>query len=436
MQVALSFILLFSIAGLDQSYAREFHSSSNRKTLLIHCGTPGTIITIALGLCALTNYEFVSRKIIKIEPSFTIILILAAISLLNHINTFAMLTLRMQEKGKSYTLANTIPKLLQVILFLLLPIIALDNRFDAYVAIYLFCLVCSLLYAFSQGITEVVQSKSNIHWDWPFLKERLAYSLPMMGSSLAYWALTSIGTIFIQHYSTLAELGKFALISSVAGIAAVIQSMVTVAWTPIAYKWHAEGKSIDYYEKATSAVTFILALTFLVASALSPMVALLLPSKYSDVSHLLPAALLPALLYTLSEVSAIGIALSRRTLFNMLSTIAALATNITLSLFLVKIFGMKGAIISNAISYYIFFVLRTIFSNSVSTPQPLNRMLTVTLLGVVTAVASALQLIPSNILNIGHFIFALTLFAIYKNELLFICRQVLQPSHQAKSKRP
>jgi O-antigen/teichoic acid export membrane protein len=72
--------------------------------------------------------------------------------------------------------------------------------------------------------------------------------------------------------------------------------------------------------------------------------------------------LLGPLLYTLSEITGIGIAVVRRTKFSMLCAVIAMLCSAILNYFLVPKFGAAGAAISTAIAFQIFFTLRTVIS--------------------------------------------------------------------------
>ena len=69
--------------------------------------------------------------------------------------------------------------------------------------------------------------------------------------------------------------------------------------------------------------------------------------------------------YTLSEVTGIGIAISKKTKFSMLCSFIAMLFSVILNYFLVKDLGAKGAVISTATAFFIFLGMRTFISNIV-----------------------------------------------------------------------
>lgn len=69
----------------------------------------------------------------------------------------------------------------------------------------------------------------------------LQFGAPLIFSGLAYWGLIATSAIALRSFSTFSELGIYSVTTSIAGVAAIFQSIFTVIWAPIVYKWVAEG---------------------------------------------------------------------------------------------------------------------------------------------------------------------------------------------------
>ena len=67
-------------------------------------------------------------------------------------------------------------------------------------------------------------------------------------------------------------------------------------------------------------------------------------------------------LYTLSEITGIGIALKRKTSFYILISTTSSIFGILSALYLIPLYGAKGAVLSVMTSYMSFFILRTYIS--------------------------------------------------------------------------
>ncbi|WP_337121408.1 polysaccharide biosynthesis C-terminal domain-containing protein, partial [Staphylococcus aureus] len=87
--------------------------------------------------------------------------------------------------------------------------------------------------------------------------------------------------------------------------------------------------------------------------------------SYGTVQYLLSICILAPLLYTLSEVTGVGIQIVKKTKLSMYASIFALIINAMGNYFLIPILGAAGAAVSTAVSFLVFFILRTEFSNKV-----------------------------------------------------------------------
>ncbi len=84
-----------------------------------------------------------------------------------------------------------------------------------------------------------------------------------------------------------------------------------------------------------------------------------LPRDYDAVSYLIVACVAAPLFYLISEATAVGIGISRKTSFAMIASILAFFVNAMLNYLLIPSLGAGGAAIATVIAFFVFFVLRT-----------------------------------------------------------------------------
>ncbi len=173
-----------------------------------------------------------------------------------------------------------------------------------------------------------------------------------MIGGLASWGLNIMDRLFLRHFSTYTELGIYSITMSVAIVVTIFSGIFNTIWSPMVYKWMSEDK-FDYeqidivLEYMLAAIYFFIVLT----SLFSWIIPYFLPSAYSEIEYLIAVCLLGPLLYTLSEVTGIGIAIVRRTKFSMLCAIVAMLTSAILNYFLVR---KLGAAVSTATAFFVF----------------------------------------------------------------------------------
>jgi len=137
-------------------------------------------------------------------------------------------------------------------------------------------------------------------------------------------------------------------------VATIFQSIFSVVWAPIVYKWVAEGTDLSRVDAVARQALAIVCGIFVVCGLFSWLTDYVLPANYVTVKYLVLCAIVQPLLYTLSEVTCVGIGISRRTMLTVWVTLAALCTNVLLNLWLVPTHGAAGAFMANAVAYVVF----------------------------------------------------------------------------------
>lgn len=383
-QVTLSFALLFSVLGLDQAYVREFHESGQRQRLLLSCFLPGFILLLACAVPILFFSSHLAVFLYDVADSRLIWLTFFAF-VVTYVSRFLSLILRMHERGWAYSASQVLPKILSLTLVLCVPLFDWGNSFRTLqIIVVAGLLAVMLVYAWNTRLEWRAALKQRIDiWE---LRRLLAFGLPLILSGLAYWGLTATSTYSLRHWSTLEELAIYSVTNSFAGAAVIFQSIFATIWAPTVYKWVAQGVEMDRVDSVARHALVIVVLIMTAAGVFSWITDLLLPAHYYPVKYLLASGVAPTLLYTLSEVTAVGIGISRRTSWAVWITISAFVTNILLSWWLIPKAGAVGAVISNAVAFFTFFVLRTEVSAMLWRQFPRVKIYLILLINLSTAI--------------------------------------------------
>ena len=175
---------------------------------------------------------------------------------------------------------------------------------------------------------------------------------------------------------------------SFAGVATIFQSIFSVVWAPIVYKWVAEGTDLTRVDGIARQALAVVCGIFVVCGLFSWLTDYVLPAEYINVKYLVLCAIVHPLLYTLSEITCVGIGVSRRTMLTVWVTLAALCTNVLLNLWLVPAHGAAGAVMANAVAFVVFFVFRTEASARVWRKFPRVRLYIFVSLAVIFSLAT------------------------------------------------
>ena len=415
LQVCTSFFVLLFCLGLDQAYVREYHESINKPQLLKVVLLPSLIISIiVLSIVYLYDSLIVSQWLYGITSHYLSIISICCF-LVALVARYLSLILRMQEKALAFSMSQLLPKIL--FLIFVLCVVYLGFVTDSYSLI-----TANALSLFAAFVVYLWNTK----YDWlPLFKEKfnwqqfqisLAFGLPLVIGGLASWGLNVMDRIFLRNMSTYTELGIYSVAMSIAGAAALFSGIFNTIWAPMVFKWVGEG-NIDYKKIDDISEYVLAAIYFLVvlSGLFSWIIPIFLPQSYVEIQFIITACLLGPLFYTLSETTAVGIAIARKTKLAMLASIFAMLVNLVLNYFLVPQYGASGAAISTAIAFWCFYVVRTELAKIVWRNFKTKKAYTITLALIILAVLNILAPLSIFIRVVVWFLAMLFGLYIFKN---------------------
>ncbi len=350
-------VLVFSF-GLDQAYVREYHESTDKIKLLKVALLPPTLIMLS---CASVLYAYKDFFIYALYESsnanlFAITIIAVFVSVFSR---FLSLVFRMGENGLLYSISMALPRLLTLVGLLIFLYSEKSWSFEDLSWLHVISLLLVLIWMVATFRSELFTNwKGTL--DKKLIKSMTSYGFPLMLSSFAYWGLTAMDRVFLNTYSTLEEVGIYSVAARFAAGAAIFQQVFSTVWAPTIYKWASEDSpNLNKIDDIVDKVLAVVIVLFCLGGLLSWVLGYILPKVYYDVQFIFVPCLAFPLFYTLSEVTVIGVGITKKTHFALGASILALCVNLVLNWWLVPILGARGAAISTAIAFYVFFIART-----------------------------------------------------------------------------
>jgi len=361
LQVATSLCTLLCCLGLDQAYVREYHESPDRSALLLNAVAPGLgVLTVVLA--GVTIFSPTMLPIIMFNERDTRLGLVVVVCLVAvYLSRFLSLILRMQNRGFAYSMSQLLSKLLLLLIILGYAWFSTSRNFMMLLGAQ------AGAFVFTFG---VFTWNTRGDW-WPALHAKferaqivqlLQFGGPLVFAGLASWGLAAMDRVFLRSMSVYSELAVYSVAASMAAAVTIIAGIFNTIWSPMVYRWIADKVDMHRIDLIGSQMSLLLFMLVCLAGGCSWALKYLIPATYEQVPYLLVGCMVSPLLYTLSEVTGIGIALSRKTLFSMLASLGAALLNILLCYFLIAPLGATGAMIATACSFFLFFVLRTEFS--------------------------------------------------------------------------
>jgi O-antigen/teichoic acid export membrane protein len=368
LQVAIGFSTLLFSLGLDQAYVREFHEVTNKPALLKQSFLPGLFLLLVTLTILLSLGGFIASWLFNIQDWYLSLLI-ASCLLAAFVSRFLSLVLRMNEFGLAFSMSQVLPKLL------LLSIIGfyVQGDVDKTLSNLVLANTAALVFValvFSYNTRDELAAGVLSRIDFKHLKQMLRFGLPLIFGGVAFWGLTAVDKVFLRTLADFEELGIYSVSVSFAAVATILQGVFSTVWAPTVYKWSSAGGGLEKVHEVNRYILALVVICFCAAGLLSWIIGLFLPAEYFEVQWIVVSCLGYPLLYTLSESTAVGIGISKRSIFTMYSAIVAFLVNSVGNWLLIPEFGAAGAAVSTCFSFWIFFLLRTEFSIYLWKPMP------------------------------------------------------------------
>lgn len=364
LQIATSLFTLLCCLGLDQAYVREFHESTDRPALFLNATLPGLIVSLALLTVLMISSPALLSSILFDENSIVFSVGVAFSLVVVYLSRFLSLILRMQERGLTFSMSQLFSKIALLLIIFGYLFFTTTRTF----AMLLAAQVSAFFLAFA-----VFAWNTRRDW-WPAMYARfeyrqisrlLGYGWPLVFGGVASWGLATIDRVFLRSMSTYDELAAYSVAASAASAVTVFAGIFNIIWSPMVYRWVADRVNIERVDSIATQMAALLPLIVCFAGGSSWILGYLLPPEYTKVPYIFVGCMVSPLLYTFSEVTGIGIAVTRRTIYSLLASFGAVILNVILCYFLVPKHGATGAMISNMCAFVVFFVLRTEFSGAI-----------------------------------------------------------------------
>lgn len=350
---------LVALCGMDQAFVRFYNDYKNEKKKLL-CNAmalPLSVCTFVVVIGFLFKNKISFFMFGSYEPLIIVLFLLSLPVIV--IMRYALLTIRMNLNGKLYSGLNILN---QVINFgvLLLFLFYYERTFRSIVLSSIISTHISCF--FSLAASKILFIPKKNYFDKKLISKLLYYGMPLIPSSILAWILNSFDKVSLRMWSSFSELGLYAAAFKIVSIMNIFQTIFATAWTPIAYKWHDEKRDNKYFEYAGLLTVTCFSLVFIAVVLFRDIIFLFLGEAYRNSSEIFVFLCFTPFLYSISEVTSMGIYFAKKTNYILLISLIAVLINIVGDYFMVGRYGARGVAFITFLSYTIWFWLRTIIS--------------------------------------------------------------------------
>lgn len=183
------------------------------------------------------------------------------------------------------------------------------------------------------------------------LAEMLRYALPLIPAALSFWVVNAIDRLFVQRYSTTADVGVYQVGYAVASCVALGTQAFQQAWGPFSMSIHREADARKFYADALLVYLWLTCLASTVVGVLAPEILRVFAGPaYAGASRVVALLAFGYVMIGLTYIAGLGPSLARRTSPVGIAITAAAGLNIALNLVLTPRLGKEGAALSTLLS--------------------------------------------------------------------------------------
>ncbi len=367
-EAAVSCIYIFAVLGLDQAYIRYYYKAgTDRRQLMGKCLLPPLILVSVL----VVVYAFTSDSAnswLFGRSGFDITLLVASYTVVSVFERFLFLDVRMQQNGKLYSNINIAQKLINIILiFVFFGIFGNDFKVVLYAMTLswgLTTLFLALRYLSVKGEDRSDAEAVGVKKKELQSKELITYGLPFILILLMEWLLSSCDKIALKTLSDYHELGIYSAAMKIMVLLLTFKNTFLAYWSPVAMEKYESGDkdAPEFFGKAFDMVRFLCMLAATGMILFKDVIVLLLGKSYRGADRIIPFLTLMPIFAIMFEITVQGIRFKKKNIFLNIASIAAIIVNICGNLSLVPVLGGRGAALTTAVSYLMYFVVGSVLS--------------------------------------------------------------------------
>ena len=418
--LAISILQMFVFLGMDHAYTKRYYESEDKIKLLTNAMLPSIVLVTLIDIVIFIFRKNVSILLFDTDSEMLCIYALMVILPGLAAEKFALMDIRMQQKGLLYSMMSILLKALTLVCMVLL-LVVYERSFRA---IVIGTTLAQLIY--TGVILFIEKSRFRIRFsllDRREMKRLVRFGLPIVPTMIIGWALSGMDKVMLRGFCDYSELGMYEVAFKVANIIGIIQACFTSFWVPVAHQWNNENVEKNNFVKAGRIVAFIMTAIFVCVLLVKDVIFMILSDEYSEAVKIAPFLMMYPIMYTISEVTVMGIYFKEKTMNLIVVSVVSSIVNIALNWMLIPVWGAVGASIATGLAYAVFFWVRTVISRKIWFRFPLGAYIFVT---AVLIVSSALNvLIDGWLIYVVNAVILIAVAVYFKTELCEICRLAL-----------
>lgn len=364
--IVINLFNIISLLGIDQSFIRFYYESDIvRRQFMLNIAilVSSTVFILIILLMALTK-PFSTYFLLGTNDNL-IFIVFCLVLLVSIYNRYNYVLLRMEQKGKLYSLLQVIQKLIDFTAFLGLYYIFIKEDINLYLAVYSYAIASIVVFLVGLIINNKVwintlKQAIETKFDFKMVKDLIYYGIPLSITVLITWVFQFVDRMILNHYAGVYEVGIYMAAFKLVAIISIIQTSFTTFWVPLSNQRFVQNSNDkEFFEKMFSKVLYAMIGIGLLVILFKDVLVIFFGQDFASAVDLIPMLILVPITYTLSEITVVGINFFKKTKFHIYISLIACLVNVLGLLALVPLYGAQGAAISTGITYVLYFLIRS-----------------------------------------------------------------------------
>lgn len=246
-------------------------------------------------------------------------------------------------------------------------------------------------------------------------KELVMFSVPLMFTGIAGFVMTWTDTLMVGYYKTSEVVGLYNSATPLAKLLPIFLTSAGFIYPPLATALYAQGK-IEELKRVYQVLTkwiFLATLPLFAMMFLFPeaTIGFFFGAKYLEASRALQILALGFMFHVLLGLNGLSLVVIKESKFVMYSTLISAVVNVVLNVLLIPTYGIEGAAIATAISYFVTNVLNSFRLYQKTGVQPFSRNYTKVVVSSV-AMFALVWILHLKVLNIWYAALVLIVFLV------------------------
>ncbi len=410
---------MIAYLGLDQAYIKFYHDEEDKEKLMLHSIVPALSLAVLVSIGVFLLKEPLATWLYGSTEDLSCVYILIPYLPFFVVERFILIKYRMEQKGMLYSFFSIFSKAA----LLVLSVLTLKYYLCGYQSVIYSTVLAQILTTVLLIISCYKNNKITVsEWEWSYVKTLLKYSLPLIPATIVGWVLNSMDKIMIRSLCDYQQLGLYDTALKIVSVLAIVQNCFSTFWSPIAFKWNKEKKETEKFEEVGKILSIIMVSMFMGILTFKEVIIKILSPDYYNAVEILPFLLIYPIMYTVSEVTVVGIYFSGKSVTTIIVAVCSCVLNVTLNSLLIPKYGAIGASIATGCSYILFFWLRTIISRKVWRHFSINYYVYITIIILVQCFINIMcQGVLLDVLNV---VLIITFLLANKKTIIFYLKRI------------